>query len=336
MGPRLRLGSRLRERLMVSLSSADYLVDRKRLNRQVTFWRAAVFVVAALAILAVGFRFGGWSGKSSAHIARVAISGVITGDDSTLKMLRDIEASKAAAVILTISSPGGTTEGSEVLYEEIRRVAARKPVVAVVESMAASGAYIAALGADRIFVHGNSIVGSIGVLVQFPNFSGLMDKVGVKLESIKSSPLKAAPNGLEPTSDAAREAIAGIVTDSFDWFKALVKERRQMSDEELALVDDGRVFSGRQGLKLKLADAMGGEREALEWLRGVKGVDKSLKVRDWRPERAFGNWGLKSLAASAAMAAGWPTLADVLRGETLGADASLDGLMSIWHVSSGN
>jgi protease-4 len=72
--------------------------------------------------------------------------------------------------VLTIDSPGGTTEGSEVLYEEIRRLAAKKPVVAVVGTMAASGAYIAALGADRIFVRGNSIVGSIGVLMEFPIF----------------------------------------------------------------------------------------------------------------------------------------------------------------------
>ena len=100
--------------------------------------------------------------------------------------------------------------------------------------MAASGAYIAALGADRIFVRGNSIVGSIGVLVEYPNVSGLMDKVGVKLESIKSSPLKAAPNGFEPTSDEARAAMAALVADSFDWFKALVKERRHLSDDELA------------------------------------------------------------------------------------------------------
>src|SRR5258708_4806275 len=98
---------------------------------------------------------------------------------------------------------------------------------------------VAALGADRIFVRGNSIVGSIGVLMQFPNVSGVLDKIGVKLESIKSSPLKAAPNGLEPTSEAARDAMASLIADSFAWFKGLVKERRQMSEEELARVDDG-------------------------------------------------------------------------------------------------
>ena len=167
----------------MSLSTADYLVDRRRLRKQVTFWRVVAFVVAALAIIGLGLRFAVKSGVAGTHIARLSISGVITGDADTVKLLRSVADSKTAvAAVLTIDSPGGTTEGSEVLYEEIRRLAAKKPVVAVVGTVAASGAYIAALGADRIFVRGNSIVGSIGVLMQFPNVSGLMDKLGVKLE----------------------------------------------------------------------------------------------------------------------------------------------------------
>ena len=136
-------------------------------------------------------------------------------------------------------------------------------------------------------MRGNSIVGSIGVLVEFPNVSGLMDKLGVKLELIKSSPLKAAPNGFEPTSDEARAAMAALIADFFAWFKDLVKERRAMSDDELAKVDDGRVFTGRQGLPLKLADALGGEREAIAWLESDKGVAKDLPVRDYRPKAGW-------------------------------------------------
>src|SRR6202042_2184123 len=213
---------------------------------------------------------------------------------------------------LTIDSPGGTTEGSEVLYEEIRRLAAKKPVVAVVGTMAASGAYIAALGADRIFAKGNSIVGSIGVLIEFPNFSGLLDKIGVKLEAGKSSPLKATPNGMEPTSEATRAAMASLVADSFDWFKGLVKDRRHLNDDELAQVDDGRVFTGRQGVPLKLVDALGGEREAIAWLESEKGVAKDLPVRDWRPQRSFG-FGLLGSAASIANGFGMTGLAAFLQ-----------------------
>jgi len=320
----------------LSLSTADYLVDRRRLRKQVTFWRVIAFVVAALAIIGLGLRFAVKSGVGGAHIARLSISGVITGDADTVKLIRSVGDSKTAvAAVLTIDSPGGTTEGSEVLYEEIRRLAAKKPVVAVVGTVAASGAYIAALGADRIFVRGNSIVGSIGVLMQFPNVSDLMDKLGVKLESIKSSPLKAAPNGLEPTSEAARDAMASLIADSFAWFKGLVKERRQMSEDELARVDDGRVFTGRQGIPLKLVDAIGGEREAIAWLQAEKGVRKDLPVRDWKPEDGFTGLKFTSLAADVAQAAGWSELAGALRRAALNTDVGTDGLLSLWKFSSG-
>jgi protease-4 len=194
--------------------SADYLIDRRRLSRQVTIWRAIAFGVAAIALIFLGLRFSGIGpGALGDHIAKLRISGVITGDDETISALRAIGKSRARGLVLAIDSPGGTTEGSERLYEEIRRVAADKPTVAVVGAVGASGAYIAALAADRIFVRQTSIVGSIGVLAQYPNVSGLLDKLGVKYESIKSSPLKAAPNGFEPTSDAARAAMAALIDD---------------------------------------------------------------------------------------------------------------------------
>jgi protease-4 len=320
----------------VSTSAADYLVDRRQLRRQVGFWRIAAFVAAALAVLALGLRWYSGAEFGQAHIARVTISGFIAGDAATLKLIDQVRDSKAAAALIAIDSPGGSTEGAEVLYQEIRRLAEKKPVVAVVGTMAASGAYIAALAADRMFARGNSIVGSIGVLVEFPNISGLMDKVGVKLEAIKSSPLKAAPNGMEPTSEEARAAMAAMVADSFSWFKALVKERRGLSDDELARVADGRVFTGRQGLPLKLADAIGGEREAIQWLEREKGVAKNLPVRDWRANTGFAGFKFTSLAAAAADAVGLQSIAAALRrGEWASESGPVDGLVSVWQLSNG-
>ena len=308
--------------------SADYLLDRRRLSRQVTVWRGVAFALAACVILALGVRFVGLGPASlGEHIAKLKISGVITGDDATIKALRSVARSGARALILDIDSPGGTTEGSERLYEEIRRIADKKPTVAVVGAVGASGAYITALASDRIFVHQNSIVGSIGVLAQYPNISGLLDKLGVKYESIKSSPLKAAPNGMEPTSEAARAAIAALIDNSFVWFKGLVRERRGMSDDELARVDDGRVFTGRQSLPLKLADALGGEREAIDWLTASKGVPKDLPVRDYSPGAGFTGFTLKSLAVSAV---------DAILGASAGDHGSVDGLISVWQMTSGN
>jgi protease-4 len=314
-------------------SAADYIVDRRRLRRQLTFWRLAAFIVAALAILAIGYRYSGYASPTNRpHIARLKIQGLITGDDATLQTIRNVAKSKAVAAIVDISSPGGTTAGSERVYDELRRLAAKKPVVAVVSTMAASGAYIAALGADRIFVEGNSLVGSIGVIIEYPNFSDLMDKIGVHLEEVKSSPLKAAPNGMTPTSDAARAAMAALVADSYDWFKELVKDRRHLSDAELAAVSDGRVFTGRQGLPLKLVDAIGGEREAIAWLEQAKGVAGNLPTIDWRPKASFG-LSLFSSAASIAEGFGFSGLANFMRRSELVGDAQLlDGLVSLWQL----
>ena len=108
-----------------------------------------------------------------------------------------------APVIVHIDSPGGTTAGSEQLYDSLRAVAAKKPMVVVVDGLAASGGYIAAMAADHIVAQDTSLVGSIGVLFQYPNFTELLKTIGVKVEEVKSSPLKAAPNGFEPTSPEA-------------------------------------------------------------------------------------------------------------------------------------
>ena len=202
-------------------------------------------------------------------------------------------------------------------------MAQKKPTVAVVGALGASGAYITALATDRIFVRQTTLIGSIGVLAQYPNVSGLLDKLGVKYETIKSAPLKAVPNGLEPTSEAARAAIAAVIDDSFAWFKGLVRERRGMSEDELARVDDGRVFTGRQSLPLKLADALGGEREAVDWLSEAKGVPKDLPMRDYSPGGGFGGFNLKSLMGSTARAI-W------------GGATSVDGLVSIWQMTGEN
>jgi len=192
---------------------ADYLAERRILRRKLSYWRIAAFAAVILGVAIASQRLLGPDGSLgfTPHIARLAIEGIITGDRETLKLIQKIEDSKAAeAVLISIDSPGGTTSGAERLYDAIRRLSAKKPTVAVVGSMAASGGYVAALGTDRIVALGNALVGSIGVLVQYPNFAKLLDTVGVKVEDVKSSPLKASPNGFEPTSPEARAALAGV------------------------------------------------------------------------------------------------------------------------------
>lgn len=318
-------------------NSADYIVDRRLLQRKLSFWRVAAILLLVIALGVIGLRLWGKGGPASfsPHIARLSISGLITGDRTTLKLIDEVAKSGAKGVILSIDSPGGTTTGAERLYDAIRRLAAKKPTVAVVGDMAASGAYIAAISTDRIVAHGNSLVGSIGVLIQYPDFAKLLDTVGVKMDAVKSSPLKAEPSGYEPTTPEVRAALASLVADSYEWFKGLVKQRRGMSDAELAAVDDGRVFTGRQALGLKLIDEIGGEREAIAWMEHAKGVPHGLPIRDWKSESGLERLGILSNAAKVADALGLTSLARVLdRAATYAQAQLLDGLVSIWQVGA--
>ncbi len=311
---------------------ADHIIDRSRLRRKLSFWRvmSALFLVAAIG--AGAWRLSVESASSQPHVARLSITGLVTGDRETLKLIEDVGKSSAAAVILNVDSPGGTTTGAEKIYDELRRLAAKKPVVAVIGTTGASGAYIAALGADRIFAHGNSLVGSIGVLFQFPNLAGLLNTLGVKVEEVKSSPLKAAPNPFEPATPEARAALAALVSDSYDWFRGLVRERRNLNEAELAIVSDGRVFTGRQAVGVKLIDQLGGEREAMAWLEAERNIAKDLPVRDWRPQSRTGRLGLFSVSAALAEALGFDGAASLLRQGAQETEArALDGLLALWH-----
>lgn len=313
----------------------DYLLDRRRLRRKLSWWRMAAIAAATLAVVALVSRVTGADStdKLTPHIAKLSIQGLIVGDKDTVDLIKKIgESSQAKAVIVAIDSPGGTTTGSQIIYEELRRLSEKKPVVAQVGALAASGAYIAALASDTIVAQSTSLVGSIGVLFQFPNVYKLLESVGVKVEEVKSSPLKAAPNGLEPTSEAARAAIASLVADSYSWFKDLVKERRHMDDAELAKVADGRVFTAHQGQPLKLVDVLGGEREAIAWLQANKKIDKDLQVREWKKKPALERLGLLDSAASLARTFGFESVALVLdQSAATERVGRLDGLLAIWQ-----
>jgi protease-4 len=238
-------------------------------------------------------------------------------------------------VVISINSPGGTTTGSEELFRGIRALAEKKPVVAFVDGTAASGGYITALAADHIVVRETSLVGSIGVLFQYPDVSKLLDTLGVRAEEIKSSPLKAEPSPFKPTSPEARAALQEVVNDTYDWFKRLVADRRGMDQAQLAAVANGRVFSGRQGVALRLADQVGGERQAVEWLERTKGVKADLPVREWKPRSEASSFNLISAAALGADLVGFGGMAERLRRAAGSIEArSLDGLLAVWQPSA--
>lgn len=321
---------------------ADLIVDRRRMRRKLTFWRVFAFLLAIVAIGAVALVVAprGLRTPGGAEIARVDISGLIRGNPDRVKALTDLsKASNARAVIIHVDSPGGTTAGSEQLHNALRIVAAKKPTVVVVDGMAASGGYIAAMAADHIIAQDTSLVGSIGVLFQFPNFNDLLKNVGVQVETVRSTPLKAAPNGFEPTSPEARAALESIVKDSYAWFRDMVENRRKLSGEALDRVVDGRVFTGRQAIELKLIDEIGNEQTAIDWLAKEKGIDPNLPVRDWRLNPRLGELSFLHLGAGALDAVGLGSLARRFE-ETGSVQAlerlNLDGLLALWHPSGAN
>jgi protease IV len=326
----------------MSLDS-DVIVDRRRIRRKLTFWRVAAAVVVIGALVTVGLIVtpgGRGTLATTGSIARVKIDGLIRSDSDRVEALERLEKSQSAAVIVHINSPGGTTAGSEQLYDSLMRLKAKKPVVVVVEGLAASGGYITAIAADHIVAQQSSLVGSIGVLFQFPNFTELMKTVGVKVEEIKSSPLKAAPNGFEPTSPEARAAIDALVKDSYAWFRSLVKERRGMDDAQIEKVADGRVFTGRQAVELKLIDALGDEKAAVAWLEANKNVKKGLPVRDYKLTPRFGDLTFLRAATSITLdAIGLSGIARRIEqaGVAQAVDRlSMDGMLALWQPAASN
>ncbi|MCW5771819.1 MAG: signal peptide peptidase SppA [Rhodospirillaceae bacterium] len=293
----------------------DALMDRRRLKRQVAIWRVLAIVLAVAALVAIGGRI---AAKSSDYVARITISGVIAEDKARDKLLDDAAADdKVKAVIVAINSPGGTVVGAERIYARLRKIAAKKPVVATMGTLATSAGYYIAVGTDRIFAHEGSITASIGVIFQATDITALMEKLGVKIDMIKSGSVKASPNPFEKTSPEARAVIDALVKDTFDQFLTLVRTRRKLSDEQAKTIADGRVVTGRQARALGLVDELGGDDAALAWLQREKKIDTGLKIRDVKPKESF-DWG-------------------DLVGQTIGLRRdltdrlALDGLISLWH-----
>jgi protease-4 len=294
---------------------ADEILDRRRLKRRLAFWRTIAVVALVAAVAALTARF---AVPDAAHVARLTVDGIIVEDakrDRALKRL--VEDDSVEALIVSINSPGGTTAGSEALHHALLDIAKEKPVVAVIGTLGASGGYIVAAAADHIVARETSLTGSIGVLMETAEFSGLLEKLGVSAEARRSAPLKGQPSPFEPLTDEVRAAIDVVIQDSYAWFVDLVRERRKLSEAEARAVSDGRVFTGRQAKENKLIDAIGGEAEARDWLAREREVSADLPVEDVR----YGN------EASVVQ-----RLADSMAQKVLSFEAlTLDGLVSVWH-----
>ena len=293
----------------------DSILDRRRLKRQLIFWR--IFSAAAVAAL-IAISIGKFLAYGENYVARVSIAGFIAEDGERSKAIEKlVSEDNVAAVIVRINSPGGTTTGSEQIYHGLRRVAALKPVVAVIGTIGASGGYIAAIAADHIVARETSLTGSIGVLFQTAEFTGLMEKLGIKPFTLKSAILKGQPSPLEPVTDEARNALTILLADGFDWFSDLVQRRRNLDKKMLKAATDGRIFSGRQAVKLNLIDSIGGEHTARKWLQEKHGIAYDIPTQDI-------HWGEKTDLIA--------RMLDIIGGKLFkNKGVAIDGLLSIWQ-----
>jgi protease IV len=309
---------------------ANDIIDRRRLRRKLTFWRVAAVAVALIGLFAIAFtslpeeRFGA---KSRPHIAKVRIEGTILEDEDLIGVLEEVGKSNAVkGVILAVDSPGGTTAGGEALYDAVRKLAEEKPVTAQIGTVGASAAYMIAAATDHIVARKTSIVGSIGVILQYPNLADMLDKLGISMEMIKSTPLKGEPSMFGEPAPGAVEMMRAMIMDSYAWFKELVAERRGFSQAEVTRLADGSVFSGRQALEHKLIDAVGGEAAAKEWLVS-QGIDEDLKIIEWKKSEPSAEL-IWSRALADWLGFGFGKKSPV---EALQERLFLDGLISVWH-----
>ena len=310
----------------------EEFADRRRLRRRASFWRVAAIVAGALFVIALIYRASvPGVGVAAPHIARVNVSGVIANDEPMMRLLDTIaERDTVRAVVVHVDSPGGTAVGGEALFAKLREIAGEKPLVAQVETLAASAGYMVAAAADHIVARNTSIVGSIGVIVQVPQVAGLLDKIGVEVREIKSAPLKAEPSPFNETTPAEEAMIRRMVNSSFNWFVDLVTDRRPLSRADVLRVADGSVFSGLQALELRLVDALGGEEVAQAWLESERDVEADLTIRDWRVRSGGVPFGLSGLAAPFA---GESALVEELRAvrKLVPERLFLDGMIAIWQ-----
>ena len=266
---------------------SDNLAALIYLKSKVHKWKNIALLLGIFSLLLVlRFVSGGTFSNDvveSDAIVNIKIDGVIFEDDFRSKVLKEIAEEKSVkAVIVNIDSPGGGIVGSEILFDDLRKIAVQKPIVVLMGSVAASGGYMAAVASDHIIAHNGTLTGSIGVLMESQEVTELANKIGVKFKTYKSSPLKGSPSPFEKSNAMVDGVIQESIADSYAYFSDLVRERRgEKLNKKLGnAILDGRVFTGRQALQAGLIDEIGGKDQALAYLSANKIDVKKLPIKD--------------------------------------------------------
>ena len=251
-------------------------------------------------------------------IAQISINGIITTDQLRSEKIQTMkENDKIRALIVSFNSPGGTVVGGEQLFHSLDNFSKEKPLVIVMEEIATSAAYMAALSGNRIFARKGTITGSIGAIWQTSEITKLLDKIGITTEAIKSGQLKASPSPLEPMTEKARGLVQEAVDDAFQTFLEMVKLKRGFTQNQIQPLADGRIFTGNQAIKLGLIDEIGGQEEAISWLEMEQKIDKNLPLERIEIDYPKSFWDV--------------VFGYIDKGNILPKKVMLEGLLSLWH-----
>lgn len=311
----------------------EAILERRRLRRRASFWRVSALAILAVAILVVAAAVSDFEGgiEGGGHVAEIKIDGFIATRPAAVELIeKAAKANAVKAIVLQIDSGGGAASGGEALYRSIRSASEKKPVVAVIDGIGASAAYMAAIAADRVVARETAITGSIGVIFQYAHFEVLLEKLGAEYEEIKSAPLKGEPSLFDPPAPGAEAMVKAVVDDTYDWFVDIVAERRNLPPARALRLADGSIFTGRQAVSNGLIDAVGGDEEARAWLASEKEVPEDLPAREWKKDSSF----LSVFDADAMAVFARLVGLDAAEISILPQRLVVDGLLSVWQGSS--
>jgi len=245
-----------------------------------------VAIVGAFSQLGQG---GSLAREKRPHLTVLHIEGPIMASDAWLQSIRRISEDKACkGLLVRIDSPGGAVGASQEILSALKTLRARGLPVAVSQgNLAASGGYYISLAGERIFSNAGTLTGSIGVIMQFPEAGGLLDKVGIDVYTVKSGELKDVGNFARKPTPKDLEYLRGVIGDVYEQFLADILANRKVEREALVQIADGRILTGKEALAHGLVDTLGGFLEAQAWLSQKAGLGKEPVLVREPPERTW-------------------------------------------------
>ena len=267
---------------MKNIHFDDFLKQRrKKLIRGLFFFVTFILILLFFNILLK---------KESPFIAKLSIDSIIMNNPEFIRKIESLKNNKnLKAVLVDVNSPGGTVVGSKEIYNSLKQISENIPVAISMKEVAASGGYMVALAGSKIFCYEGTITGSVGVIMQSVNIEKLLQSLGIEPVIFKSGNLKAIPNPVENLTSNEKDIIQNVIKSIHESFLSMVKNNREISEDNLKIVSDGRIFTGIEAKKINLVDEIGSEKDALDWLKAETSVDKDIDVIKIESETNFSN-----------------------------------------------